>query len=213
MATQFHPEKSGEAGLKIIEAFLTGRKHKGVVVSSPQNNRNRKTVVSRRVVAGLDVRPDDEGRLVVTKGDGYDVRDSKDGKRVRNLGDPVDLAHRYFVEGADEIVFLNIKAGAVDILKDTPMMKVLQRASERIFVPLTIGGGIRSYTSKSGVFHSALDVAAAYVVLVREFQSCLSRQRAIRCQKYSNTKLAISNTNTREHTQVLSIRSRQGFDR
>ena len=213
VATQFHPEKSGEAGLKIIEAFLTGRKHKGVVVSSPQNNRNRKTVVSRRVVAGLDVRPDDEGRLVVTKGDGYDVRDSKDGKRVRNLGDPVDLAHRYFVEGADEIVFLNIKAGAVDILKDTPMMKVLQRASERIFVPLTIGGGIRSYTSKSGVFHSALDVAAAYVVLVREFQSCLSRQRAIRCQKYSNTKLAISNTNTREHTQVLSIRSRQGFDR
>ena len=135
-------------------------------MSSPQNNRNRKTVVSRRVVAGLDVRPDDEGRLVVTKGDGYDVRDSKDGKRVRNLGDPVDLAHRYFVEGADEIVFLNIKAGAVDILKDTPMMKVLQRASERIFVPLTIGGGIRSYTSKSGVFHSALDVAAAYVVFL-----------------------------------------------
>ena len=76
------------------------------------------------------------------------------------------MAHRYFVEGADEIVFLNIKAGAVDILKDTPMMKVLERASERIFVPLTIGGGIRGYTSKSGVFHSALDVAAAYVAFL-----------------------------------------------
>lgn len=163
VATQFHPEKSGEAGLKIIEAFLTGRKQDA---SREKHSENRKTVVSRRVVAGLDVRPDDDGRLVVTKGDGYDVRDSKDGKRVRNLGDPVDLAHRYFVEGADEIVFLNIKAGAVDILKDTPMMKVLERASERIFVPLTIGGGIRSYTSKSGVFHSALDVAAAYVAFL-----------------------------------------------
>jgi imidazole glycerol-phosphate synthase len=166
VATQFHPEKSGEAGLKIIEAFLSGQSFSN---DSSKTNQVKQTVVSRRVVAGLDVRPDDDGRLVVTKGDGYDVRDSKDGKRVRNLGDPVDLAHRYFVEGADEIVFLNIKAGAVDILKDTPMMKVLERASEKIFVPLTIGGGIRSYTSKSGVYHSALDVAAAYI-----FYFCLS---------------------------------------
>ena len=50
------------------------------------------------------------GDLVVTKGDQYDVRESSSsgGSEVRNLGKPVDLARRYFEEGADEVTFLNI---------------------------------------------------------------------------------------------------------
>eukprot|EP00940_MAST-03C_sp_MAST-3C-sp2_P003120 g3120.t1 len=165
-ATQFHPEKSGRAGLKLIGTFLSSQKKSSVEENASvvplKKKESPKTVVSKRLIAGLDVRPNDEGRLVVTKGDGYDVRDSKKDGLVRNLGDPVDLAHRYYTDGADEIVFLNIKAGAVDTLGDSPMMRVLERASEKIFVPLTIGGGIRSYTSKNGTRYSALDVASAY---------------------------------------------------
>eukprot|EP00939_MAST-03C_sp_MAST-3C-sp1_P005351 g5351.t1 len=168
VATQFHPEKSGKAGLRLIERFLAAN-DRDFETPSPSRFQERtaatkgvKTAVSRRLIAALDVRPNDDGRLVVTKGDGYDVRDKDKDGAVRNLGDPVDLASRYYRDGADEIVFLNIKAGAVDTLSDSPMMRVLERASEKIFVPLTIGGGIRSYTSKSGTHHSALDVASAY---------------------------------------------------
>lgn len=63
-----------------------------------------------RIIACLDVRANDDGDLVVTKGDQYDVRERSCGaeNKVRNLGKPVDLARRYFEEGADEITFLNI---------------------------------------------------------------------------------------------------------
>lgn len=45
---------------------------------------------------------------MVTKGDSYDVREASGSKDVRNLGKPVELAGRYFKEGADEVTFLNI---------------------------------------------------------------------------------------------------------
>ena len=51
------------------------------------------------------MRANDQGDLVVTKGDQYDVREAG---AVRNLGKPVELAERYYQEGADEITFLNI---------------------------------------------------------------------------------------------------------
>jgi glutamine amidotransferase/cyclase len=108
------------------------------------------------------VRANDRGDLVVTKGDQYDVRE-KDGDRdVRNLGKPVDLAARYFEEGTDEIAFLNITAFRDFPLADQPMLEVLKRASERVFVPLTIGGGIRAFTDGEGRYYSALDVAHEY---------------------------------------------------
>jgi glutamine amidotransferase/cyclase len=81
---------------------------------------------------------------------------------VRNLGKPVDLARRYFEEGADEITFLNITAFRDFPLKDQPMLEVLRRTSENVFVPLTIGGGIREYTDSEEKYHSALDVASEY---------------------------------------------------
>lgn len=119
--------------------------------------------LSKRVIACLDVRANDEGDLVVTKGDSYDVRDSEsDGGEVRNLGKPVDLAERYYLEGADEITFLNITGFRDFPLADLPMLEVVRRASERVFVPLTVGGGIRDFTDADGVYHSALDVAAEY---------------------------------------------------
>jgi glutamine amidotransferase/cyclase len=85
--------------------------------------------LARRVIACLDVRSNDNGDLVVTKGDSYDVREKDEGGDVRNLGKPVELAGRYFEQGADEVAFLNI-TGYRDLpLTDAPMLEVLRRTS------------------------------------------------------------------------------------
>ena len=85
-------------------------------------------MLTRRVVVCLDVKG---GRVV--KGTGF--------VNLRDVGDPVDLATRYEREGADEIVFLDISASAED--RGT-LLDVARRTAERLFIPLTIGGGIRS---------------------------------------------------------------------
>ena len=81
---------------------------------------------------------------------------------MRNLGKPVALCKRYYDEGADEVAFLNITSFREGVLEDTPMLALLTAASENVFVPLTVGGGIREYTEPSGKTWSALDVAAQY---------------------------------------------------
>lgn len=126
------------------------------------------TLLAKRIVVALDVRTNDHGDLVVTKGDQYDVREADEtavtGRGgVRNLGKPVSLAGRYYNEGADEIAFLNITSFREGVVEDMPMLQVLEQASKSIFVPLTVGGGIRTYTDKkSGQTWSALEVAARY---------------------------------------------------
>jgi glutamine amidotransferase/cyclase len=154
-AFQFHPEKSGTAGLRLLARFL---ETESLTAGDPLPVRSE-TRLAKRIIACLDVRTNDAGDLVVTKGDQYDVREEGE---VRNLGKPVDLARRYYEEGADEIVFLNITAFRDFPLADQPMLEVLRRTSENVFVPLTIGGGIRAYTDAQGRHYSALDVAAEY---------------------------------------------------
>ena len=158
IATQFHPEKSGEAGLNILGNFLKRRdsltvsSHRPATASGPPG-------LAKRIIACLDVRANDQGDLVVTKGDQYDVREKG---AVRNLGQPVALAERYYHDGADEITFLNITGFRDFPLQDQPMLEVLEKTSEKVFVPLTIGGGIRAFTDKNGKHYSALDVAGRY---------------------------------------------------
>jgi len=189
-AVQFHPEKSAAAGLALVGRFLDrsfGRREHGPppVTPSPllmtgDTAATKHGGLARRVVCALDVRENDAGDLVVTKGDSYDVREKEDvapssggdttntngshpGKRrVRNLGRPVELAARYYEEGADEIAILNICAFKGEPVADLPLLDVLRRASERVFVPLTIGGGVRSYARVDGTAVDAVDVAAAY---------------------------------------------------
>ena len=148
---------------------------------SIDNNNSQQTQLVKRVVVALDVRSNDFGDLVVTKGDQYDVREKttdEDGDNggssgggekivgrggVRNLGKPVQLASRYYTEGADEIAFLNITSYRSGVIDDMPMLQVLEESSKSIFVPLTVGGGIRSYTDEaSGTVYSALEVASRY---------------------------------------------------
>ena len=190
LAAQFHPEKSGPVGLKLIAGFLArqglmhrrpgegeGAKIARSLMLPPTSMEQLKlypgTVMANRVIACLDVRSNDAGDLVVTKGDQYDVREATDPASgavgdckgrggIRNLGQPVALCKRYYDEGADEVVFLNITSFRKGVLEDLPMLQVLEQSSEQVFVPLTVGGGIRGYTDSDGREWSALDVTARY---------------------------------------------------
>jgi cyclase len=84
--------------------------------------------VAVRVIACLDV---DAGRVV--KGVNFvDLRDA---------GDPVELARAYDAEGVDELVFLDITASSGD---RSTMYDVVRRTAEQVFIPLTVGGGVRT---------------------------------------------------------------------
>lgn len=85
-------------------------------------------MLTRRVVVCLDVQG---GRVV--KGTQF--------VRLRDVGDPVELATRYEREGADEIVFLDISASAEE---RAMLLDVARRTAEQLFIPLTLGGGVRS---------------------------------------------------------------------
>ena len=165
-ATQFHPEKSGVAGLRVLKAFLDGER---IVRYSPSPIPTEilefKGGLTKRVIACLDVRANEAGDLVVTKGDQYDVREktSTEGQ-VRNLGKPVEMAEKYYQQGADEVTFLNITSFRNCPLLDTPMLEILRLTSRNVFVPLTIGGGIRDITDPDGTIHSALEVAKEYFI-------------------------------------------------
>ncbi len=84
--------------------------------------------VAVRVIPCLDV---DAGRVVK----GVNFRD------LRDAGDPVELAAAYDAEGADELVFLDITASSGD--RQT-MVDVVRRTADQVFIPLTVGGGVRS---------------------------------------------------------------------
>ena len=170
-ATQFHPEKSGAAGLALLDEWL--RKPESEHTSAPAAplvNRipASKHRLTKRIVACMDVRANDQGDLVVTKGDQYVVREKHNPSgtvvagAVRNLGKPVSLAARYFQDGADELCLLNITSFRHSPLQDQPMLAVVRAAAERVFVPLTIGGGIKDTVDPDGVKRSALEVAGAY---------------------------------------------------
>jgi len=85
-------------------------------------------VLTRRLIVCLDVKG---GRVV--KGVNF--------VGLRDVGDPVALATRYEVEGADEITFLDISASAED---RATLLDVARRTAEQLFIPLTIGGGVRT---------------------------------------------------------------------
>jgi cyclase len=100
--------------------------------------------LAKRIIPCLDV---DNGRVV--KGVKFvDIRDA---------GDPVEVARRYDKEGADEITFLDITASSDD--RDT-IVHVVERVAEEVFIPLTVGGGIRTLDDVRRMLNAGADKVA-----------------------------------------------------
>ena len=98
-------------------------------------------MLTRRLIVCLDVRG---GRVV--KGTQF--------VGLRDVGDPVALAERYEAEGADELCFLDISASAEE---RATLLDVVARTAERLFVPLTVGGGVRTADDVARVLRAGAD--------------------------------------------------------
>ncbi len=98
-------------------------------------------MLTRRVIVCLDV----QGARVV-KGTRFES--------LRDVGDPVELAERYEAAGADEVVFLDIAASPDE--RDT-LLEMVRRTAESLFIPLTVGGGIRSVDDVSRALQAGAD--------------------------------------------------------
>ncbi len=75
-------------------------------------------------------------------------------KQIRYAGIPWQLAEKYYLDGADEIVFLDITASSD---RRGTMVDVIKKTARRVFVPLTVGGGIRNIDDARAVFTSGAD--------------------------------------------------------
>ncbi len=97
--------------------------------------------VAVRIIPCLDV---DAGRVVK----GVNFRD------LRDAGDPVEMAQIYDAEGADELTFLDITASSAD---RSTMYDVVARTAERVFIPLTVGGGVRTADDVDALLRAGAD--------------------------------------------------------
>jgi cyclase len=83
---------------------------------------------------------------------------------LRDAGDPVELATRYDAEGADEVVFLDITASSD---QRVTMVEVVSRAAEQLFIPLTVGGGIRDTDSARALLRAGADKVSVNTAAVQ----------------------------------------------
>jgi cyclase len=97
--------------------------------------------LAKRIIPCLDVAG---GRVV--KGVNF--------KELRDAGDPVELAKRYDLEGADELTFLDISASVEE--RETTL-EIVRQTAEQVFIPLTVGGGIRSAENVNELLRAGAD--------------------------------------------------------
>ena len=98
-------------------------------------------MLTKRIIPCLDVK---SGRVV--KGTSF--------VQLRDAGDPVELASFYYEEGADELVFLDITATPEG--RNT-MVNVVESISEKVFMPLTVGGGLRNISNMKRMLKAGAD--------------------------------------------------------
>jgi cyclase len=103
-------------------------------------------MLAKRVIPCLDVHGDH-----VTRGVQFGKAEAGE---LRNVGDPVELAVRYNEQGADEMVFFDITATAHG---RSTMVRVIERVAEQCFMPLTVGGGIRSVDDMYAMLRAGAD--------------------------------------------------------
>ncbi|HEV2109421.1 MAG TPA: imidazole glycerol phosphate synthase subunit HisF [Thermomicrobiales bacterium] len=110
------------------------------------------TTLTRRVIPCLDVT---DGRVV--KGVSF--------VNLRDAGDPVELARLYNAEGADELVFLDITASSDS---RRTMIDVVQRTADEVFIPLTVGGGVRTVDDMRLLLGNGADKVSLNTAAIRE---------------------------------------------
>src|SRR3974377_1905698 len=108
-------------------------------------------MLTKRIIPCLDV---DRGRVV--KGTNF--------LQLRDAGDPVEVARRYEEEGADELVFLDISASHEG---REIMLEVVRRVSEQIFMPFTVGGGIRTLADATRLIQAGAEKVSINSAAVR----------------------------------------------
>ncbi|NPB07327.1 MAG: imidazole glycerol phosphate synthase subunit HisF [Aquificae bacterium] len=111
-------------------------------------------MLAKRIIPCLDV---DKGRVV--KGVKF--------QNLRDAGDPVEVAKRYEEEGADELVFLDITASAED---RNIMIEVVKAVAENVFMPFTVGGGIRSLEDMRRLLEAGADKVSVNTAAVKNPQ-------------------------------------------
>ncbi len=126
LGVQFHPEKSGAAGARYLDAHSEG---------------GERAIPLPRLIPCLDVAA---GRVV--KGVKF--------QELRDVGDPVELGAAYSDRGADELVFLDVKATLEE--RDT-LVGVVRRVAEQLAIPFTVGGGIRSVADADALLSAGAD--------------------------------------------------------
>ncbi len=123
--------------------------------------------VAVRVIPCLDV---DAGRVV--KGVNF--------VNLRDAGDPVELAAAYDVEGADELTFLDVTASSA---ARATMLEVVRRTAEQVFIPLTVGGGVRTVADVDGLLRAGADKVSVNTAAIAcpELLADMARQFGSQC--------------------------------
>ncbi len=156
---------------------------------SELNNTHKNTSLVPRIIACLDVA---NGRVV--KGTNF--------KQLLDMGDPIELAMKYEQQGADEIVFLDIKA-SVD--KQKSELAMVTRVAENLSIPFTVGGGIKVLDDVDKFFNAGADKVTLNTAAVLDPD--LINQIA---QKYGSQSLIVAIDVNREVNGELAIYTHGG---
>lgn len=128
---------------------------------------------------------------------------------LRDAGDPVELAERYNAQGADELVFLDITASsdAREIMAD-----VVARTARKVFIPLTVGGGIRSIADARKILLSGADKVSVNTAAVRRPQLITELSEEFGAQAVVLAIDARKNTNLPDTKMSWNVFTRGGRD-
>jgi cyclase len=173
LGVQFHPEKSGAAGARYLDRVLREvreRRSSRTRGQSPlAESASTSAALAPRLIPCLDVAA---GRVV--KGVKF--------QELRDVGDPVELGAAYSDCGADELVFLDVKATLED--RHT-LVGVVRRVAEQLAIPFTVGGGIRSVADADQLLSAGADkvsvnsAALARPALLTELAEKLGSQAVV----------------------------------
>lgn len=169
LACQFHPELSGSWGIRLLIRWLAGEQLLGMLLHEAPPPPAAPGTLPVRVIPCLDVR---DGRVV--KGVKFaDLRDS---------GDPAQQAERYDLQGADELVLLDVSATTSERAHQVETVRAVRRV---LNVPLTVGGGVRSFDDAARLLDSGADKVAVNTAaverpeLIADIASRLGNQCAV----------------------------------